>query len=158
MAPGLRLGWITSSPSFRDHLIKFIDLSTQNPAGFAQVLVVALLGPHGGWQLAGFDRWVRSLCADYQRRRDFFAELFEREVVMCEDKLKEIKKKVGGGRRLNNLISYVRMLEEKDRERKARLLDGSVSESNDTVVDDYRYPPAHVLDGMHVCTLKGYFY
>ncbi|KAJ8457538.1 hypothetical protein ONZ51_g11472 [Trametes cubensis] len=65
MAPGLRLGWITSSPSFRDHLIKFIDLSTQNPAGFAQVLVVALLGPHG----------------DYQRRRDFFAELFEREVA-----------------------------------------------------------------------------
>ncbi|KAH9886292.1 L-tyrosine:2-oxoglutarate aminotransferase [Cubamyces lactineus] len=81
MAPGMRLGWITSSPSFRDHLVKFIDLSTQNPAGFAQVLIVALLGPHGGWQLSGFDRWVRSLCADYQRRRDFFAELFEREVA-----------------------------------------------------------------------------
>ncbi|EIW53725.1 L-tyrosine:2-oxoglutarate aminotransferase [Trametes versicolor FP-101664 SS1] len=80
MAPGMRLGWITSHPDFYTHLVKFIDLSTQNPHGFGQILIVELLGPHG-WQLAGFDRWVRSLCADYQRRRDFLLALFERDVA-----------------------------------------------------------------------------
>ncbi|KAI0633963.1 L-tyrosine:2-oxoglutarate aminotransferase [Trametes polyzona] len=80
MAPGMRLGWITSSPQFHTHLVKLIDLSTQNPHGFGQILVTELLGPHG-WTLAGFDRWVRSLCADYQRRRDFLLGLFEREVA-----------------------------------------------------------------------------
>ncbi|KAI0357952.1 L-tyrosine:2-oxoglutarate aminotransferase [Trametes cingulata] len=80
MAPGMRLGWITSSPSFREFLVKYTDLSTQHPSGFGQVLVTELLGPHG-WQLSGFDKWVRSLRADYQRRRDFFLDLFEREVA-----------------------------------------------------------------------------
>ncbi|KAI0800042.1 L-tyrosine:2-oxoglutarate aminotransferase [Fomes fomentarius] len=80
IAPGLRLGWITSQPSFHTHLIKFIDLSTQHPSGLPQVLVTQLLGPHG-WQLSGFDRWVRSLRLDYQRRRDFFLRLFAHEVA-----------------------------------------------------------------------------
>ncbi|KAI0824495.1 L-tyrosine:2-oxoglutarate aminotransferase [Trametes gibbosa] len=94
MAPGMRLGWITSSPAFHAHLVKLIDLSTQNPHGFGQVLVTQLLASPsdgsggcvggsggGGWGLAGFDRWVRSLCADYQRRRDLLVRLLEREVV-----------------------------------------------------------------------------
>lgn len=80
MAPGLRLGWITSQPAFHTHLVKFIDLSTQHPSGLPQVLVTQLLGPHG-WQLSGFDRWVRSLRLDYQRRRDFFLRLFAHEVA-----------------------------------------------------------------------------
>ncbi|RPD55468.1 L-tyrosine:2-oxoglutarate aminotransferase [Lentinus tigrinus ALCF2SS1-7] len=78
MAPGLRLGWITSQPAFQAHLIRYIDLSTQHPSGFPQALVTLLLE---GWGLAGFDRWVRSLRLDYQRRRDFLLGLFEREVA-----------------------------------------------------------------------------
>lgn len=78
MAPGLRLGWITSQPAFKAHLVRYIDLSTQHPSGFPQALVTLLLS---GWGLAGFDRWVRSLRLDYQRRRDFLLELFEREVA-----------------------------------------------------------------------------
>ncbi|RDX45554.1 L-tyrosine:2-oxoglutarate aminotransferase [Lentinus brumalis] len=78
MAPGLRLGWITSQPAFQQHLVRFIDLSSQQPSGFPQALVSLLLD---GWGLAGFDRWVRSLRLDYQRRRDFLLGLFEREVA-----------------------------------------------------------------------------
>ncbi|KAH9848030.1 L-tyrosine:2-oxoglutarate aminotransferase [Lenzites betulinus] len=84
MAPGMRLGWITSSPAFHAHLVKFIDLSTQNPHGFGQILITQLLAPSGGapgWGLGGFDRWVRSLCADYERRRDLLVRLLARDVV-----------------------------------------------------------------------------
>ncbi|KAI1790049.1 L-tyrosine:2-oxoglutarate aminotransferase [Ganoderma leucocontextum] len=80
LAPGLRLGYITTAPLFRPHLINLIDFSTQNPSGLPQVLLTQLLGPTG-WQLAGFDRWVRSLRHDYQRRRDHFLALFERHVA-----------------------------------------------------------------------------
>ena len=78
MAPGLRLGWITSQPTFKAHLVRYIDLSTQHPSGFPQALVTLLLS---GWGLAGFDRWVRSLRAEYHRRRAVFLELFEHEVA-----------------------------------------------------------------------------
>ncbi|OSD00598.1 L-tyrosine:2-oxoglutarate aminotransferase [Trametes coccinea BRFM310] len=80
MAPGMRLGWITSHPTFHNHLVKLIDLSTQHPHGFGQVLITQLLGP-SGWQLTGFDRWVRGLCAEYQRRRDLLLALFARDVA-----------------------------------------------------------------------------
>ena len=70
-----------------------------------------------------------------------------------KDGLKEIKKKVGGSRRLNGLVSYVKRLEEQDRERQNHVLDDASKSPEDSVVDDYRYPPAHVLDG----TCTGYF-
>ncbi|KIP08217.1 hypothetical protein PHLGIDRAFT_23637 [Phlebiopsis gigantea 11061_1 CR5-6] len=79
-------------------------------------------------------------------------QLFEKEMGLCEEKLKDIRKKVGGSRRLNNLVSYVKTLEEKEREKKARMLKGTedATESNEaSTVDDYRYPPAHVLDARH---------
>ena len=82
MAPGLRLGWITSTPAFRAHLVKFIDLSTQHPSGFPQALIAQLLSPSGGgWSLDGFDRWVHSLGREYQRRRDLFLALFAEHVA-----------------------------------------------------------------------------
>ncbi|EKM58389.1 uncharacterized protein PHACADRAFT_252671 [Phanerochaete carnosa HHB-10118-sp] len=71
-------------------------------------------------------------------------KLFENEIKMCVDKLKEIASKVGGGRRLSNLVSYVKMLEESDREKKARMLKGDAA--SEAPVDEYRYPPAQILD------------
>ncbi|OBZ66349.1 hypothetical protein A0H81_13657 [Grifola frondosa] len=79
MAPGMRLGWITCNPLFYEHLVSYTDSSTQHPHAFGQILVTELLS-EAGWQLQGFDKWVRSLCKEYQRRRDFFLELFAREV------------------------------------------------------------------------------
>ncbi|OBZ65805.1 hypothetical protein A0H81_14224 [Grifola frondosa] len=80
MAPGMRLGWITSNPGFHEHLVSYTDSSTQHPHGFGQILITELLGAHG-WQIAGFDRWVRSLRTEYHRRRGFFLDLFAREVA-----------------------------------------------------------------------------
>ncbi|KZT71375.1 PLP-dependent transferase [Daedalea quercina L-15889] len=79
-APGMRLGFITSSPFFHAHLVALTDSSTQHPHAFGQLFLTELLGP-AGWTLAGFDAWVRSLRDEYQRRRDLFLNIFEREVA-----------------------------------------------------------------------------
>ena len=82
--------------------------------------------------------------------RERAVTLFEMELVMCESKLKEIKKKVGGGRRLNSLIGYVKTLEEKQKENSVQLesADGQQQgDSGDTLLESYRYPPAQIMDG-----------
>ena len=82
MAPGMRLGWITSSAAFHAALVAYTDSSTMHPHGFGQMLIAEMLAPGGGgWELAGFDRWVRSLRAEYHRRRAHFLALFEKEVA-----------------------------------------------------------------------------
>ncbi|KAJ4468234.1 P-loop containing nucleoside triphosphate hydrolase protein [Lentinula aciculospora] len=83
--------------------------------------------------------------------------LFEKEVALCEGKLKEIRKKIGGSRRLGALVGYVRNLEEKDKERKERRLKGATvgssgdvgEESEETTPESYRYPAAQILDAKH---------
>jgi replication fork clamp-binding protein CrfC len=87
---------------------------------------------------------------EWELGRERAVALFENEVANCEEKLKEIRKRVGGSRRLNSLVHHVKMLEEKEMERKKRRLAGDVDESEDepaAAVDHYRYPPSHVLDG-----------
>lgn len=80
MMPGMRLGWITSSHLFHEHLISLTDSSTQHPHGFGQIFITEMLGS-SGWGLDGFERWARSLCKEYQRRRDLFLQHFEDEVA-----------------------------------------------------------------------------
>jgi hypothetical protein len=79
-------------------------------------------------------------------------ELFEREAKVVEERLGEIRKRVGGGRRLGALLGYVKGLEVVERERRERrergVEGGDVAE--EVVVDvvpDYRYPPAQILEG-----------
>ena len=49
---------------------------------------------------------------------------------------------------MNNVMAYVRDLEEKERERKLRRLQaGDEAEVPAAIPDDYRYPPAQILDG-----------
>ncbi|KAI0780455.1 L-tyrosine:2-oxoglutarate aminotransferase [Trametes elegans] len=81
MAPGMRLGWTTSAPLFHDLLVSYTDSSTMHPHGFGQALIVEMLWGAGGWRLDGFDRWVRSLRAEYHRRRAHFLSLFARHVA-----------------------------------------------------------------------------
>ncbi|KZT39092.1 hypothetical protein SISSUDRAFT_985359 [Sistotremastrum suecicum HHB10207 ss-3] len=79
-------------------------------------------------------------------------ELSEREIQMCEGKLKEIKKRVGGGRYLNRLIAYVKLLEDQETDKK-RLRRSQDEDAQDDapnpLIDNYRYNPAHVLDARH---------
>ena len=86
---------------------------------------------------------------EWEAGRERAVGLFETELIMCESKLKEIKKKVGGGRRLNSLIDYVKTLEEKQKERSLHLetADGQQGDSGDTPLESYRYPPAQIMDG-----------
>ena len=67
--------------------------------------------------------------------------------VYIKGKLKEIRQRVGGSRRLNNLMGYVRNLEDKENEKKARRL-ASPEEPTETEEEiHYRYSPAQMLDG-----------
>ncbi|KAL1949659.1 hypothetical protein VTO73DRAFT_8540 [Trametes versicolor] len=78
--------------------------------------------------------------------------LFEREMKLCEEKLKDIKSRVGGSRRLNNLVGYVKELEVKERERKQRRLTAANEEEAaavDASIEEYRYPPGQILDARH---------
>ena len=89
---------------------------------------------------------------EWENGRKDAVDLFEREVGMCEGKLKELRKKVGGSRRLNNLMTYVRDLQEKDKERKKkRLIMAAAGDGEDispVEEESYKYPPGQILDGM----------
>ncbi|KIK68855.1 hypothetical protein GYMLUDRAFT_236752 [Collybiopsis luxurians FD-317 M1] len=94
---------------------------------------------------------------EWELGRERAASLFEKEVVMCEVKLKDIRKKVGGSRRLGSLVGYVRNLEEKEKERREKKLKAGAAglesddgeEVGDTIPESYRYPSAQILDAKH---------
>ncbi|KAI6013351.1 P-loop containing nucleoside triphosphate hydrolase protein [Pisolithus microcarpus] len=83
---------------------------------------------------------------EWEVGREQAVELFEKEAALCEGKLSEIRKKIGGRRRLSGLMNYVRELEEKEKDRKARRMRGEDVEED---VEGYRYPQAQVLDARH---------
>jgi aromatic amino acid aminotransferase I / 2-aminoadipate transaminase len=56
------------------------DSSSQQPHGIGQAFIAELFG-ESGWGIDGFARWVKSLCDDYQRRRDLFMDTFQRNVA-----------------------------------------------------------------------------
>ena len=56
------------------------DSSSQHPHGLGQAFIAELLGCHG-WGIDGFMKWVSSLCREYERRRNLFMQVFEREVA-----------------------------------------------------------------------------
>ncbi|KAK0223003.1 P-loop containing nucleoside triphosphate hydrolase protein [Armillaria fumosa] len=85
---------------------------------------------------------------EWEQGRQKAIDLFEKELGMCETKLKELRKKVGGSRRLGGLIGYVRNLEEEERKRKARKWE-SDSEEPESIPESYKYPPAQILDARH---------
>ncbi|KIJ66716.1 hypothetical protein HYDPIDRAFT_127993 [Hydnomerulius pinastri MD-312] len=85
---------------------------------------------------------------EWEQGRGRAVDLFEKERAMCEGKLTEIRKKVGGSRRLNGLMGYVKDLEEKAKERKSKRLAGE-DEGPDEEPESYRYPPAQILDARH---------
>ncbi|KAG6905568.1 hypothetical protein DXG01_001948 [Tephrocybe rancida] len=69
---------------------------------------------------------------------------------MCETKLKEIRNKVSGSRRLGGLVAYVKTLKEKEKERKAKLLENpqvsSEADQPEQTPESYRHPPAQIID------------
>ncbi len=84
-------------------------------------------------------------------------EAFAVEAQRCENKLAEIRKKVGGSRRLNGLIGYVKEVDQREAERNRRRMTSGVArvEPVDTqeaqeeapLAESYKYSPAQVADG-----------
>ncbi len=91
VAPGCRLGWITTQPNLCERLLRITETSTQQPSGFVQSMIAELLiGPHdpkhgrgggkddGGWQVDGWIRWLEGLRGNYERRMQTMCSILEK--------------------------------------------------------------------------------
>ncbi|EJD06775.1 uncharacterized protein FOMMEDRAFT_76360 [Fomitiporia mediterranea MF3/22] len=90
---------------------------------------------------------------EWELGRSKSVEVIEKEIGMCEGKLKEIRQRVGGSRRLNNLMGYVRVIEEKENERKKQRLIAQAQDEEAPLPEPeeihYRYSPGQMLDAKH---------
>ncbi|RXK36194.1 dynamin GTPase [Tremella mesenterica] len=80
---------------------------------------------------------------------------FEEEISRCDLKLSEIRKRVGGSRRLNGLVGHVADLEKWEEARLKRRLAMPMTTEDDTpILDAYKYSPAQIVDGRHALLLS----
>ena len=129
-------------PRASERLIQFSHMILRDRIGVTSDQVENCIKPYK-YEIEVDDR-------EWASGRERAIDLFEKEVNMCEGKLKDIRKKVGGSRRLGMLMSYVKSLEEKEKEKKLRRLanlDDVPESTGDAPPESYRYPPAQVLDG-----------
>ncbi|KAI0951006.1 hypothetical protein AcW1_008164 [Taiwanofungus camphoratus] len=132
----------TFHPRTAERLVQFSHMILRDRIGITSDQVENCIKPYK-YEVEVDDR-------EWEVGRTQAVDVFEKEMEMCEEKLKEIRKRVGGSRRLNGLITYVKGLEEKERERKQKrlnALDAQAPDDNtDLNGDDYRYPQGQVLD------------
>ena len=96
VAPGCRLGWITTQPKLCERLLRITETSTQQPSGFVQAMIAELIiGPHDpkhgrggdksakGWKMDGWIRWLEGLRGNYERRMQTMCSILEdgKEIV-----------------------------------------------------------------------------
>ncbi|KAF8322701.1 hypothetical protein DL93DRAFT_2123960 [Clavulina sp. PMI_390] len=93
---------------------------------------------------------------EWEAGRERTVKLFEKEMEACVGKMAEIRARVGGGRRLAGLVSYVRSLEDEEKKRIERRLkaqkEGREPDPEDALpvqADTYRHSPANVVDARH---------
>ena len=72
----VRLGWFTCTLLFAERLERIGEMSTQNPCGLSQALVIALLTQ---WTFDGYFRWLHGLRTQYKHRRDIFIDCLAQE-------------------------------------------------------------------------------
>jgi len=97
IAPGCRLGWVTTTPAIAERIIHVGESGTQQPSGFVQVLVAeSIMGPQPeaatsvfasrtraeqrlftGWKTEGWVRWIAGLRGEYERRMNTMCKLLE---------------------------------------------------------------------------------
>lgn len=140
----------TFHPKAAERLIEFSHAILRDRIGITSDSVENCIKPYK-FEVEVDDR-------EWEQGRTQSIDLFEKELKLCESKLSEIRKKVGGSRRLSSLVGYVKKLEEEEFERRQRRFAGvendaqaldEVAEKEKKVADDYRYPPAQVLDARH---------
>jgi len=91
---------------------------------------------------------------EWEAGRERAVAALEKEQALCSEKLNTIRTRVGGGRRLNALLTYVKNLEAQEREIAARMVmrrdsGEDVEPEVPSIVDNYKYNPAHVIDARH---------
>ncbi|KAL0954752.1 hypothetical protein HGRIS_003703 [Hohenbuehelia grisea] len=132
-------------PRAAERLVQFSHMILRDRVGVTSDQVENCIKPYK-YEVEVDDR-------EWENGRQASIDLFQREVVMCETKLKDIRKKVGGSRRLGNLVSYVQSLEEKEKAKKAKRLSApdveAEAEPEEQTPESYRYPPAQILDARH---------
>jgi len=132
----------TFHPRASERLIQFSHMILRDRIGLTSDQVENCIKP--------FKYEIEVEPREWEQGRERAIELFEKEAKMCEMKLKDIKQKVGGSRRLGGLISYVTSLEEKAKDNSSRRPENSESPADDESEPDlesYRYPPAQIVDG-----------
>ncbi|KAH9912285.1 P-loop containing nucleoside triphosphate hydrolase protein [Fomitopsis serialis] len=132
----------TYHPRAAERLIQFSHMLLRDRIGITADQVENCIKP--------YKYEVEVEAREWELGRTQAVELFESEMRMCEDKLKDIRKRVGGSRRLTSLMTYVKGIEEKESERRRKRLSGvEEGDAPDLNGDDYRYPQGQVLDGRH---------
>ncbi|KAF9039716.1 hypothetical protein BDZ89DRAFT_1110122, partial [Hymenopellis radicata] len=126
-------------PKAAERLIEFSHMILRDRIGLTSDQVENCIKPYK-YEVEVDDR-------EWELGRQRAIDLFEKEVTMCETKLKDIRKKVGGSRRLGSLIGYVKTLEKEDKERKARPKEAG--EEPAPLPESYKYPTAQILDARH---------
>ncbi|MCJ1475738.1 hypothetical protein MMC13_004402 [Lambiella insularis] len=91
VAPGCRLGWITTQPALIERILRITETSTQQPSGFVQSMIAELImGPQAshddgrggardgkGWKMDGWVRWLEGLRGNYERRMQTMCSVLE---------------------------------------------------------------------------------
>ncbi|KAI1377430.1 aromatic amino acid aminotransferase [Hypoxylon crocopeplum] len=96
VAPGCRMGWVTSSPGICERILRVSETGTQQPSGFAQVVIAeTIMGPQAeaaaafasrsgkdkatfnGWKMDGWVRWLAGLRGQYERRMNRMCQILE---------------------------------------------------------------------------------
>ncbi|KAJ5908451.1 hypothetical protein N7495_001133 [Penicillium taxi] len=91
IAPGSRLGWITAQPAIIERITRITETSTQQPSGFAQVMIAkTLMGNQTadesklinkedfkGWRVDGWVGWLEGLRGGYEKRMQVMCTALE---------------------------------------------------------------------------------
>lgn len=96
VAPGCRMGWVTASPEICERILRVSESGTQQPSGFAQVVIAeTIMGPQpeasaafagrsardkasfAGWKMDGWVRWLAGLRGVYERRMVRMCKILE---------------------------------------------------------------------------------
>ncbi|KAI2641874.1 aromatic amino acid aminotransferase [Hypomontagnella submonticulosa] len=96
VAPGCRMGWVTSTPGICERILRVSEAGTQQPSGFAQVVIAeTIMGPQpdaaavftarsakdrpafNGWKMDGWVRWLAGLRGQYERRMNRMCRILE---------------------------------------------------------------------------------
>lgn len=101
VAPGCRLGWITTQPALCERLLQITETSTQQPSGFVQCMIAQMIiGPHDpngrgggkdarGWKTDGWVRWLEGLRGSYERRMQTMCNILEEGKQLVETRRRQ---------------------------------------------------------------------